>query len=89
MGPEGADLAIARVVELANRVRAAPEVGGLSVCATDEACLALKHPLTAERANHLLREVLKHSFCGRFQGRFNDPATDAGLVWALLGLQDT
>jgi len=73
------------VVEIANRVRAAPDLGtGLSVRATDEVCVMLKHPLLEGDQKRMLPEVLKSSFCGRFAGRWDDPASDAGAVWALV-----
>jgi MoxR-like ATPase len=73
------------VVEIADRVRKAPELaGGLSVRATDEACTYLKHPLIASQRTSLLPEVLKSSFCGRFSGRWNDVSSDAGAVWAII-----
>src|SRR5262245_32582850 len=73
------------VVEIADRVRKAPELaGGLSVRATDEACTYLKHPLIASQRAALLPEVLRSSFCGRFAGRWNDVSSDAGAVWAII-----
>jgi MoxR-like ATPase len=81
--PELSGALIRRVVDAADAVRAAPEVGGLSVRATDEVCLALKHPLMATQQREMLPELLKDSFCGRFSGRWSDPGTDAGLVHAI------
>jgi hypothetical protein len=34
--------------------------------------------------SRLLPEVLKSSFCGRFSGRHDDLASDAGAVWAIV-----
>ncbi len=42
--------------------------------------LRLRHPDLGK----LLPEVLKSSFCGRFSGRWSDPTTDAGMVWAIV-----
>ena len=52
--------------------------------ATDEACTYLKHPLIASDRANLLPEVLKSSFCGRYAGRWNDVASDAGAAWAII-----
>ena len=71
------------IVDIADRIRHAPELsGGLSVRATDEACVYLKHPLMANQQREMLAEVLKSSFCGRFSGRWSDVSSDAGAVWA-------
>ena len=76
---------IRRVVELADRVRRAPEIGtGLSVRATEEDCVYLEPPLMESAQEQYLPEVLKSSFCGRFSGRWDDGTTDAGAVWAVL-----
>ena len=73
------------VVEIADRVRKAPELSaGLSVRATDEVCVYLKHPLIASQRSVLLPEVLKSSFCGRFSGKWSDVSSDAGAVWAIV-----
>ena len=83
--PELGKRLIGLVVEIADRVRKAPELGtGLSVRATDEACVYLKHPLIASQRAALLPEVLKSSFCGRFTGRWSDVSSDAGAVWAII-----
>lgn len=76
---------ISLVVGIAHAVRRSPEIGqGLSVRATDEACIYLKHPLFADSGKKALPEILKTSFCGRFSGRWDDVASDAGAVWALI-----
>jgi MoxR-like ATPase len=73
------------IVEIADRIRHAPELSaGLSVRATEEACIYLKHPLMESAQWQMLPEVLKSSFCGRFSGRWNDVSTDAGAAWALI-----
>ena len=80
------------VVAIANDVRRSPEIGqGLSVRATEEACVYLKHPLMENEQRKMLPEVLKSSFCGRFTGRWDDVSSDAGAVWAavLRGVKDT
>jgi MoxR-like ATPase len=83
--PELGRAMIRRVVEVADRIRRAPEVStGLSVRATEEACIYLKHPLFAHSAKTMLAEVLKSSFCGRFNGRWDDVTTDAGVVWTVI-----
>ena len=83
--PELSKTLIRKIVQLADMVRKSPEVTtGLSVRATDEVCVYLKHPLFENEQAHILPEVLKSSFCGRFQGRWGDVASDAGAVWALI-----
>ena len=72
------------IVMVADAVRRSPELGaGLSVRATDEACIYLKHPLYAGDKT-ALADVLKASFCGRFSGRHDDVTTDAGAAWAVV-----
>jgi MoxR-like ATPase len=83
--PELSEKLLGVIVEAANRVRRAAELpSGLSVRATDEACIYLKHPLMAEREKRMLPEVLRSSFCGRFTGKWSDPASDAGAAWAII-----
>jgi MoxR-like ATPase len=73
------------LVDIADAIRHAPELeASLSVRATEEACIYLKHPLMEAEARRMLPEVLKSSFCGRFDGRWNDTTTDAGMVWAMV-----
>jgi MoxR-like ATPase len=73
------------IVDIADTVRSTAELeASLSVRATEEACVYLKHPLLADDARHMLPEVLQSSFCGRFDGRWNDTTTDAGMVWTLI-----
>lgn len=80
----GKDL-LTRLVDVANAVRSHPDLpSSLSVRATDEACVYLKHPLFAGQPHQNLAEVLKSSFCGRYGGRWNDVDSDAGAVWALI-----
>jgi nitric oxide reductase NorQ protein len=74
-----------QIVKIADTIRKSPEIaGGLSVRATDEACIYLKHPLFEKDRHRLLPEILKSSFCGRFPGRWDDVTTDAGAVWAIV-----
>jgi len=73
------------IVAVADAIRHAGELpGSLSVRATDEACVYLKHPLFADDGKRALPEILKTSFCGRFPGRWDDVTTDAGTVWAIV-----
>ncbi len=73
---------IAGVVAAANAVRTDEHLSvDLSVRATDEVCLLLSHPNFAEFDGDAVPELLKTSFCGRYAGRWDDPSTDAGLVW--------
>ncbi len=73
------------IVKIANEVRNSAEVGaGLSVRATEEACIYLKHPLFEDDRMRNLPDVLESSFCGRYSGRPDDPTSDAGLVRAII-----
>ena len=83
--PELGEKLLEQIVGIAHRIREQPEVGGtLSVRATDEACIYLKHPLFEKDRKKLLPEVLKSSFCGRLPGRWSDPASEAGAAWAII-----
>ena len=83
--PELSKSMITRIVAIADTVRKSPDLdGGLSVRATEEACIYLKHPLMEGQQNELFTEVLKSSFCGRFSGNFDDVTSDAGAVWAII-----
>ncbi len=73
------------LVAIADAIRSAPEVGtGLSVRATEEACIYLKHPLLENQQHSMLEEVLKSSFCGRFSGRWSDLSSEAGAVFSIV-----
>ncbi len=73
------------VVTIAAQLRQTAELGnGLSVRATDEACIYLKHPLIAAERMSMLPEILKSSFCGRYNGRWSDVSSDAGAAWAVI-----
>jgi MoxR-like ATPase len=83
--PELSRSLIEEIVEIADRIRRSPELGAsLSVRATDEVCIYLKHPLMESDPRRLLPEVLKSSFCGRFSGRYNDVSSDAGAAWSII-----
>jgi MoxR-like ATPase len=83
--PEIGKALIEEIVGVADQIRHAAELGAsLSVRATDEACVYLKHPLMESEQRRLLPEVLKSSFCGRFSGRWSDVSSDAGAVWAIV-----
>jgi nitric oxide reductase NorQ protein len=83
--PEVSKTTIHQIVEIANRIRRAPELSmSLSVRATEEACIYLKHPLFQEQQSRALPDVLKSSFCARFSGRWDDVNSDAGAVWAAI-----
>ena len=73
---------IERAVKAANGIRHSEELGvDLSVRATEEVCILLGHPNFADFDGDPLPDLLQTSFCGRFVGRWDDPSTDAGLVW--------
>ena len=83
-GELGKDI-VKALVEVADRVRSSPDIGGgLSVRATEEACIYLKHPLFEQDRWASLGDILKSSFCGRFSGHWDDVTTDAGAVWTLV-----
>lgn len=83
--PEISKKQITRIVEIANDIRNSQEISsGLSVRATEECCIYLKHPLMEENLSFMLPEVLKSSFCGRFPGRWNDANSDAGIAWSII-----
>jgi MoxR-like ATPase len=83
--PELSRSLIEQIVSIADQVRRAPELGAsLSVRATEEACIYLKHPLMDNEQRRLLPEILKSSFCGRFSGRWDDVSSDAGAVWGVI-----
>lgn len=73
---------IVRIVKAANAVRADTNLRvDLSVRATEEVCILLGHPNFSEYDGDPLPDLLKTSFCARFAGRWDDPSSDAGLVW--------
>jgi MoxR-like ATPase len=73
------------VVEVADRLRHTPELtAGLSVRATDEVCTYLKHPIIATQRRAMFADILRSSFCGRLQGTWNDPSSDAGIAWGVI-----
>jgi len=83
--PELSKTLVETIVEAADRVRSAADLDmGLSIRATEEACIYLKHPLFQGSAKKMLPEILKSSFCGRFPGRWDDASSDAGVVWSLV-----
>jgi MoxR-like ATPase len=76
---------IRRVVDVAGAIRKDKDLNmDLSVRATDEVCVLLGHPNFVDAKPDPLPQLLKTSFCGRFMGRWDDPASDAGLVWACI-----
>lgn len=73
---------IERVVEAANAIRKDENLRvDLSVRATEEVCVLLGHPNFADYDGDPVPELLKTSFCARYTGNWDDPATDSGLVW--------
>jgi nitric oxide reductase NorQ protein len=73
------------VVEVADKLRRTDGLSvGLSVRATDEVCVYLKHPLVSGQRKQMLPEILKSSFCGRYSGKWTDPNTDAGIAWGVI-----
>ena len=73
---------IQRVVRAADAVRHDERLRvDLSVRATEEVCILLGHPNFSSFDGDPLPQLLQSSFCGRYMGRHDDPASDAGLVW--------
>lgn len=83
--PELGKKIVKLIVDIADQLRKTAELSsGLSIRATDEACTYLKHPLIAAERNAMLSEVLKSSYCGRYNGRWSDVSSDAGAAWAVI-----
>jgi nitric oxide reductase NorQ protein len=83
--PELSKNLVELIVTCADKIRRSPELTvGLSVRATDEACIYLKHPLMEKEQHQMLPEVLKSSFCGRFSGRWDETSSDAGTAWTII-----
>ena len=75
---------IKQVVKVADALRKSDELAtGLSVRATEEACIFLRHRIFADDPS-ALPEILRSSFCGRFSGRWDDPDSDAGVAWRIV-----
>lgn len=76
---------IDRIVKAANSIRNDDELRvDLSVRATEEVCALLSHPNFDDTQKDHLPELLKTSFCARYQGDWNDPSSDAGLIWQVI-----
>ena len=83
--PELPQERIRDIVRIANRIRASDQMEtGLSMRATDEACIYLKHPLFDGGSRETLEQILQSSFCGRFAGRWNDKNSDSGIAWEII-----
>jgi MoxR-like ATPase len=75
---------IARLVKAAHVVRTDKTLrADLSVRATEEVCTLLQHPNFVS-AQDPLPELIQTSVCGRFQGRWDDAESEAGLVWQVV-----
>ncbi len=76
---------VRRLVRAANAVRTSEELGlDMSMRATEEVCALLGHPNFATYDGDPLPPLLKDSFCGRVQGRWDDDSSDAGLMWGVV-----
>ncbi len=83
--PELSKKLLETIVNVANKLRRSAELGqGLSVRATDEACIYLEHPVLEGRQEKMLPVILQSSFCGRYNGRWSDLGTDAGVAWRIV-----
>ncbi|MBN1675933.1 MAG: MoxR family ATPase [Kiritimatiellae bacterium] len=73
---------IKRIVKAANAIRTDENLRvDLSMRASEEVCMLLSHPNFTEYDGDPIPELLKTSFCARFLGDWDQPATDSGLVW--------
>ena len=82
--PDVSKRLVGTIVDAARAVRGDADLGlDLSMRATEEACLVMSHPNFLGR-DELLPEVLKDTFCGRAQGRWDDEMTDAGMMWKVV-----
>jgi len=83
--PELSRTLLETIVGIADSIRHSPELSaGLSVRATDEACVYLKHPLMESDQTRMVPEVLKSAYCGRFPGKWSDVSSEAGAAWAVI-----
>jgi MoxR-like ATPase len=83
--PAASPSLVEMLVAAANAVRADEQLRvDLSMRATEEVCILLGHPNFNKLKKDRLADLLKTSFCGRFTGSWDDPATDAGLVWSVI-----
>lgn len=83
--PELGKALVTKIVDVAHAIRTSSELSAsLSVRATEEACIYLKHPLMEEDQARMLPEVLRSSFCGRFAGTWDDVTSDAGAAWTII-----
>ena len=83
--PVASRKAIEKLVHCAEQIRKSPHLAtGLSVRATEEACIYLSHPNMTNSQQHNLQQILRSSFCGRFTGHPDDPQTEAGIVWDII-----
>ena len=82
--PEVPEALVRKVVGAADAVRRDEKLQtDLSMRATEEVCTLLAHPNFAGNPE-ALPALLKTSFAGRFVGRPDDPASDAGMVWRVI-----
>jgi len=78
---------IARVVRVASAVRGDEALGlDLSVRATEEVVALMGHPNFIDFAGDPLPDLLKDSFCGRVEGRWDDEGSDAGAMWKVIAV---
>jgi nitric oxide reductase NorQ protein len=70
---------IGPVLRIAKAIRAEPDIlGGVSVRATIDAVETLSQPAIAALGRPAQREVIREAFCGRLDGVWDDPTSDAG-----------
>ena len=73
---------IERVVRAAAAIRGDDRLRlGMSMRATEEVCSLLEHGPFVELLKDPLPELLRTSFCGRFNGSWDDEGTDSGIAW--------
>lgn len=77
--------AIERVVDAANAVRQDADLRvDLSVRATKQVCELLGHANFTGFDGDAVVELIRTIFCGRFPGQWDDPTSDAGMVWQVI-----
>ena len=83
--PDVSQETVKLIVRVAAAVRKEASLGlGLSMRATEEACMLLERGDFEGVIKHPVSDVLKSSFCGRFEGHWSDEGSDAGIAWRVM-----
>jgi MoxR-like ATPase len=76
---------IERVVGIASTIRGDDRLArGLSMRATIEVCELLDRGPFCRDLKDPVPTLLRDSFCGRFEGRWNDEGSEAGICWSIV-----